>query len=72
MAALECRYGPEGHQTTQKRPSFFARFRSSLVLKPFTAFAVTESLSSIFHLDTTLGEKRTFYNIPIVPYCIFY
>ena len=38
---------------SENRPIFFARPRSSLVLKPFTVFAITESLSSIFHLDTT-------------------
>ena len=38
---------------SKNRPIFFARSRSSLVLKPFTVFAITESLSSIFHLDTT-------------------
>ena len=40
------------HQS-ENRPIFFARSRSSLVLKPLTVFAITESLSSIFHLDTT-------------------
>jgi len=40
------------HQS-KNRPIFFARSRSSLVLKPLTVFAITESLSSIFHLDTT-------------------
>ena len=39
-----------GHQSRNK-PIFFARSR--LVLKPLTVFAITESLSSIFHLDTT-------------------
>ena len=37
-------------------PIFFA----SLVLKPLTVFAITESLSSIFHLDTTRWEKKYF------------
>ena len=36
---------------SENRPIFFARSR--LVLKPFTVFAITESLSSIFLLDTT-------------------
>ena len=40
------------HQS-KNRPIFFARSRSSLVLKPLTVFAITELLSSIFHLDTT-------------------
>ena len=40
------------HQS-KNRLIFFARSRSSLVLKPFTVFAVRESVSSIFHLDTT-------------------
>ena len=48
-----------GHQS-RNRPIFFARSRSSLVLKPFTVFAITESLSSIFHLDTTRWEKKYF------------
>jgi len=29
-------------------------------LKPLTVFAITESLSSIFHLDTTRWEKKYF------------
>jgi len=45
------------HQS-KNRHIFFARSRSSLVLKPFTVFAVIESLSSIFHLDTTRWEKK--------------
>jgi len=54
MAAPEFRYGLEVQQTSvQNRPIFFARSRSSLVLKPLTVFAITESLSIIFHLDTT-------------------
>ena len=37
MAAPESRYGLEIQQTSvQNRPIFFARSRSSLVLKPFT------------------------------------
>ena len=47
------------HQS-KNRPILFARSRSSSVLKPFTVFAVTESLSSIFHLDTTRREKNNF------------
>jgi len=47
------------HQS-KNRPIFFARSRSSLVLKPLTVFAITESLSSIFHLDTTRWEKKYF------------
>jgi len=47
------------HQS-EDRPIFFARSRSSLVLKPFTVFAITESLSSIFHLDTTRWENKYF------------
>ena len=43
---------------SENRPIFFAR--SSLVLKPFTVFTITESLSSIFHLDTTRWEKKYF------------
>jgi len=42
MATPESRYGLEVQQTVQNRPIFFARSRSSLVLKPFTVFAVTE------------------------------
>jgi len=34
------------HQS-KNRPIFFARSRSSLILKPLTIFAITESLSSI-------------------------
>jgi len=48
-----------GHPS-RNRPIFFARSRSSLVLKPLTVFAITESLSSIFHLDTTQWEKKYF------------
>ena len=44
---------PSRHQS-KNRPIFFARSRSSFVLKPLTVFAITESLSRIFHLDTTL------------------
>ena len=48
------------HQS-KNRPVFFARSRSSLVLKPFTVFAVAESLSSVmFHLDTARWEKKNF------------
>jgi len=47
------------HQS-ENRPIFFARSRSTLVLKPLTVFAITESLSSIFHLDTTRWEKKYF------------
>ena len=43
---------------SENRPIFFAH--SSLVLKPLTVFAITESLSSIFHLDTTRWEKKYF------------
>ena len=61
MAAPEFRYGLEVQQTSvQNRPIFFARSRSSLVSKPLTVFAITESLSSIFHLDTTQWEKKYF------------
>ena len=61
MAAPEFRYGLEVQQTSvQNRPIFFARSRSSLVLKPLTVFAITEALSSIFHLDTTRWEKKYF------------
>ena len=42
------------------RPVFFACSRSSLVLKPLTVFAIKESLSSIFYLDTTQWEKKYF------------
>ena len=45
------------HQS-KNRPHFFARSR--LVLKPLTVFAITESLPSIFHLDTTRWEKKYF------------
>ena len=50
---------PSGHQS-RNRPIFFPRSRSSLVLKPLTVFAITESLSSIFQLDTTRWEKKYF------------
>jgi len=51
MAAPESRYGLEVQQTSVKnRPIFFARSRPSLVLKPFTVFAATESLSNIPHI----------------------
>ena len=60
-AALELRHGPRpSRQQSRNRPIFFARSRSSLVLKPLTDFAITESLSSIFHLDTTRWEKKYF------------
>jgi len=60
-AAPESRYGLEVQQTlVQNKPILFVRSRSSLVLKPFTVFAVTESLFSIFHLDTTWWEKKNF------------
>ena len=55
MAAPEPSHGPEVQQTSvQNRPIFFARSRSSLVLKPLTVFAITESLSSIFKCRWTV------------------
>ena len=68
MAAPESRHSPEVQQTSvQNRPVFFARSRSSLVLKPLTVFAITEYLSSIFHLDTTRWEKKYFLIILVAP-----
>ena len=42
------------HQS-KNRPIFFARSRSSLVFKPFTVFAITESAYSTW---TPLGERE--------------
>jgi len=56
MAAPESHYGFEVQQTSvQNRPIFFARSRSSLVFKPFTVFAITESAYSTW---TPLGERE--------------
>ena len=66
MAAPESHYGFEVQQTSvQNRPIFFARSRSSLVLKPFTVFAITESAYSTW---TPLGEReKKLSNILIAP-----
>ena len=63
MAAPESRYGLEVQQTSvQKQTIFFARSRSSLVLKPFTVFAVT-----IIQLGHHSMREEELSNITITP-----
>jgi len=42
----------------QNRPIFFARSPSNFVLKLLIVFAITVSLSNIFHVDTTQWQKN--------------
>jgi len=56
-AAPELRHGPEAQRTwVQKQTHLLCPFTFQFGL----VFAITESLSSIFHLDTTQWEKKYF------------
>ena len=53
-AAPELRHGPEAQRTSvQKQTHLLCPFTFQFGLETITVFAITESLSSIFHLDTT-------------------
>jgi len=68
MAAPESRCGLEVQQTSvQNRPIFFARSRSSLVLKPFTVFACHRMIIQRIPLGHHSTREKELSNILSAP-----